>query len=98
MSSIEEAGGLQDKINNAHTQLEQEVRSARNCAVDSLALLIKLRADLIDELEVSGGETREVLQVIVQGLGEEILCYRKAVGHIADAGAYVTAFSPQQAV
>ncbi len=97
MTSIEAAGGLQEEINNAHTLLEKEVRSARECAVDSLARLIKMRADLLTELGAPHGESRTGVKQLIQDLDEDILHYRKAVGHIADSEAYVTAFSPRQA-
>jgi len=96
MTSIEAVGGLQEEINNAHTLLEQDVRGARECAVDSLALLIKLRADLITRLGSSAGEVRAGFQVLVQDLDEDILLYREAVGHIVAAEAFVDAASSRQ--
>ncbi|HMS31144.1 MAG TPA: hypothetical protein PJ984_01985 [Candidatus Saccharibacteria bacterium] len=97
MTSLEAAGSLQEEINNAHTQLEQGVRSARKCAVDSLALLITMRADLQQGIVFADEVSQSGLQQLVQDLDEEILGYREAVGHIADSEAYVTAFSPRQA-
>ncbi len=97
MTSIEAVGGLQEEINNAHTQLEQDVRSARECAVDSLALLITMRADLLHGIVYADDVHQLGLRQLVQDLDEEILGYREAVGHIADSEAYVTAFSPRQA-
>lgn len=97
MTSIETAGGLQEEINNAHTQLEQDVRRARECAVDSLAQLVTIRADLLHGIVIADDVHQVGLRQLVQDLDEEILGYREAVGHIADSEAYVTAFSPRQA-
>ncbi len=97
MTSIEAAGGLQEEINNAHTQLEQDVRRARECAVDSLAQLVTIRADLLHGIVFADDVNQVGLRQLVQDLDEEILGYREAVGHIADSEAYVTAFSPRQA-
>lgn len=97
MTSIEANPGLQEKINNKHSELATDVSSARECAVDSLALLIKLRSGLVSELGNPERQNREVVQQIIQELDGDISLYRQTIGHIVDAEHFVVVFSPRQA-
>ena len=96
MTSPESPSILQGEINGTHLQLEQDVGNARLCAINSIAMPIKLRTEYITALEGLSGETRDGLQLLVEEVNEEIAIYLRTLGYIADAQEYVRAFSPWQ--